>query len=115
VSRNSEVKRNSATLDFEETLWQAADKMRGTYHAWREERGLAQAERSEDVPVSIVDVSIAMSSCRDATSTLSRSKRRQWLDTLSDTCYYSSSIPTGPLPQGMLSLGGFFTSFGGLT
>ena len=27
--RNSEVKRNSATLAFEVTLWQAADKMRG--------------------------------------------------------------------------------------
>jgi len=30
-----------------------------------------------------------------------------WLDTLSDACYSSVSTPTGPLPQGMLSYGGF--------
>jgi len=142
--------------------------------------GLAQAERSEDVAVPIVDVSTVMFSRRDATSGLRRQKQTMsrsetmirlitelyeqfaeskrvedeirknmkglgdsmcnwnslrlvyamccegvtlalWvghtlLDTLSDACYNLFSIPIGPLPQGMLSLGGFlFPPSGGLT
>jgi len=42
-------------------------KISGTYHAWRGERGLAQAERSGDVPVPIVDYEDVPGHCKSAT------------------------------------------------
>jgi len=41
-------------------------KISSTYHAWRGERGLAQAERSEDVPVPIVDYEDIPGYCKSA-------------------------------------------------
>jgi len=41
-------------------------KIAGTYHTWRGERGLAQAERSEDVPVPAVEYENISAYCKSA-------------------------------------------------